>query len=155
MNNRSEAVSKAFPHAYDGDGNKVCSYCGGALTCRSIKYCSENCRNLANVAANPHQRHITIPLLSRHCWLCGIEVTPSGPRDGCLWWRSNAEIHHIMPVIDGGENKLENLVALCHDCHVLIHNAIRFHRKIYDDMQKSNFWPKKKAQMTFQELQEG
>lgn len=32
------------------------------------------------------------------------------------------EIHHILPVMNGGANNKENLVALCHSCHKAIHN---------------------------------
>lgn len=121
---RTEAVSRKFPVKCDADGDRICSYCGGPLPPNRHKYCSNDCWRTANIEANPHQRHVTIPALDRRCAICGWELTPTGPRGGCMWHRSCAEIHHILPVSEGGENTLDNLIALCHDCHVAIH-AVR------------------------------
>ena len=35
--------------------------------------------------------------------------------------REHMELHHILPLAMGGTNKLENLMPLCHGCHVKIH----------------------------------
>lgn len=35
------------------------------------------------------------------------------------------EIHHVMPIKDGGNNSLDNLVSLCPTCHRLVHNLER------------------------------
>lgn len=34
------------------------------------------------------------------------------------------EIHHIIPVSEGGDDKLENLIPLCPNCHRLAHKKI-------------------------------
>jgi ribosomal protein L37AE/L43A len=34
-----------------------------------------------------------------------------------------SEVHHIIPVYQGGESKLKNLVYLCSKCHVKAHNG--------------------------------
>lgn len=31
--------------------------------------------------------------------------------------------HHVKPLILGGDNKFNNLVALCHKCHMLVHEV--------------------------------
>jgi len=31
------------------------------------------------------------------------------------------EVHHIVPICEGGQNIDANLMALCHDCHAWIH----------------------------------
>ena len=33
------------------------------------------------------------------------------------------EIHHIVPVSEGGGDEPSNLVTLCHDCHMRRHHA--------------------------------
>lgn len=34
----------------------------------------------------------------------------------------NLEHHHIIPVVEGGDNSKKNLISLCRDCHVKIHS---------------------------------
>ena len=31
------------------------------------------------------------------------------------------QVHHIVPVSDGGDDELSNLVLLCHNCHTSLH----------------------------------
>lgn len=45
------------------------------------------------------------------CQRCSAEATPS------------PHVHHNVPVSEGGENNLENLVTLCEDCHCSIHSS--------------------------------
>ena len=33
------------------------------------------------------------------------------------------EVHHVVPIKDGGGNALSNLITLCRDCHSAIHNS--------------------------------
>jgi 5-methylcytosine-specific restriction endonuclease McrA len=35
------------------------------------------------------------------------------------------EIHHIIPVIKGGETTIDNLILLCKECHLERHNLDR------------------------------
>ncbi len=35
-----------------------------------------------------------------------------------------AEVHHIVPLADGGNNDDSNLMSLCHACHNAIHNEM-------------------------------
>lgn len=34
---------------------------------------------------------------------------------------NNIEYHHIIPLINGGTNKISNIVALCQQCHYIAH----------------------------------
>lgn len=52
------------------------------------------------------------------CVMCGY---PKGVKSR----RRELQVHHIRPLRSGGNNKLENLVTLCHICHGKAH-----HRKI-------------------------
>ena len=33
----------------------------------------------------------------------------------------NLQVHHIVPVSNGGEDKHENLIVLCYECHTIVH----------------------------------
>lgn len=52
-------------------------------------------------------------------------------RDGhkCVYCgsRHRLQVHHIRPLTRGGTNDVNNLVTLCHDCHVGQHADIRAH----------------------------
>lgn len=34
------------------------------------------------------------------------------------------EVHHILPLVEGGTNEFINLMSLCHACHNSIHNTM-------------------------------
>lgn len=44
---------------------------------------------------------------------------------GCCGSKSNLELHHIIPIYLGGEDKYYNLIYLCNDCHIKIHRMLR------------------------------
>ncbi|EHQ35363.1 HNH endonuclease [Methanoplanus limicola] len=35
------------------------------------------------------------------------------------------EFHHNLPIAIGGNSLPENVITLCHDCHVLVHSSLR------------------------------
>lgn len=51
-----------------------------------------------------------------HCQLCGCEA-PFKDKNGDPY----LEIHHAVPIRDGGSDSAENLIALCPNCHRKIH----------------------------------
>lgn len=53
--------------------------------------------------------------LGRTCVNCGVN--------------ENIEYHHIVPLINGGTNKLSNIVPLCFECHSKAHDKKRFKNK--------------------------
>ena len=59
-----------------------------------------------------------------------------------------SEIHHIIPrsQITKGRDNIENLAALCHDCHYIIHNvkSPRTYRDILLKKQKELIIKQKK-----------
>lgn len=63
-------------------------------------------RNLAALRAYVVQR------AKGYCQLCGHEA-PFKDKDGAPY----LEIHHIVPLRDGGSDSPENLIALCPNCH--------------------------------------
>lgn len=40
-----------------------------------------------------------------------------------------AEVHHILPVEDGGKDNPENLITLCHSCHIKRHKQINAYKQ--------------------------
>lgn len=47
------------------------------------------------------------------CERCGIDIDEN----------FEGEFHHIIPVIYGGSNELDNCSLLCHNCHILAPNV--------------------------------
>lgn len=45
------------------------------------------------------------------------------------------ELHHVVPLILGGANRISNIVPLCHKCHMAAHNG----RHVKDFSDKSNY----------------
>lgn len=66
-------------------------------------------------------------VLSEHgrCELCG------SPR--------NIEAHHIIPISFGGADCVENILAVCEKCHVLLTPKSTLTRKGIDNIQVNNF----------------
>ena len=79
------------------------------------KYCSSKCKSkhyrilikTNNGLTNKYQKI----LLSLPCEVCGWN---QGPRD----------VHHILPVKEGGKNEIYNLITLCPNCHRLSHRNL-------------------------------
>ena len=46
------------------------------------------------------------------------------------------EVHHIIPLNDGGEDFLDNLKTLCLDCHHAIHTNKPVERQAWDQVVK-------------------
>ena len=38
----------------------------------------------------------------------------------------NLEIHHLLPISQGGKNTLDNLRTVCHDCHITNYKNIHY-----------------------------
>ena len=54
---------------------------------------------------------------ARHCVLCGKNCG------------TNIEIHHIVPIKEGGTNDFDNLIPLCFDCHANVAHYNSAHPK--------------------------
>jgi 5-methylcytosine-specific restriction endonuclease McrA len=140
---RVEALSRKFPYLKDENGVRVCARCRGALPHQSRKYCSDTCRELCQIEANPHVFVLSVfKHLGTRCELCHRQVVEIDAKTGqILWWKSKAEIHHITPISEGGDNNLDNLMILCHSGHVHIHRLRRFHQTIWDTLADPKVWP--------------
>ena len=63
------------------------------------------------------------------CLLCGDEGPFQDERSG----RAFLEVHHIIPLAEGGSDSIYNVVALCPNCHRKMHHPNNGHYK--DDLQ--------------------
>ncbi len=77
-----------------------------------LTYCNDECRKKHSQSKSKKRNELKkiIPELKR--------------RDGgaCVYCNSQEklEVHHIIPIFNGGTNDIKNLVLLCHDCHMVI-----------------------------------
>lgn len=62
------------------------------------------------------KRDVIIDEKGRECEHCG-GTTESGAE--------SIEIHHIIPIEDGGGNEMDNLAVLCNRCHRALHSEDR------------------------------
>jgi predicted restriction endonuclease len=46
------------------------------------------------------------------------------PCEICGWKEATRDIHHILPVSEGGTNELSNLIVLCPNHHRMIHRGL-------------------------------
>ena len=107
------------------EGTGRCHWCGGEFkNKRQKRFCSKACMDAyyyeyfwswaAGKAMRDH----------RYCEDCGVKERRARDERG-VW---GFEVHHIEP-LNGGyrtwnvKNRHDNLVVLCHDCHVLRHKA--------------------------------
>ena len=48
------------------------------------------------------------------------------------------EIHHILPISNGGDNSLDNLSCLCPNCHAILHKMLDNCKKNIDGIELEN-----------------
>ena len=116
----------------------VCANCGLEFSYSNKgaerKYCSPECQRhywaLKRYYDNPDKysdhshagylSNVILPLYNRRCAICGWRATDNIIRiKGKTQWACGNEIHHIVPVSEGGKASLENLILLCPNHHKL------------------------------------
>jgi len=110
------------PHIYHKDLHiKLCEVCGSQLVDRRrSRTCSNRCteiywRRVREAERNDNCRpffwntfrYETMKRDGHCCTQCGS--------------KNDLEVHHQIPIAAGGTNAEDNLVTLCHACHVAIH----------------------------------
>lgn len=111
--------------------DRVCPWCGKAVTNKRRTYCDDKCRQeFDRVTVWQRGRDpYSLRILYRDNFTCkdcgefhayknkhGVYIPID---DGQL------EVHHILPVVNGGGDEQQNLVALCKKCHKHRHDVIR------------------------------
>ena len=47
----------------------------------------------------------------------------------CGWDKARCDVHHILPISEGGEHTINNGVVLCPNCHRILHQSILENKK--------------------------
>ena len=81
-----------------------------------VKYCSKNCRV-------KHYRQQSTRNKSY-----GTKTLQNKLKDfscmRCNWQEGPRDVHHIIPITQGGQNDKNNLIVLCPNCHRLAHRNL-------------------------------
>lgn len=48
----------------------------------------------------------------------------------CGWNKASCDVHHIIPVSNGGKNEITNLITLCPNCHRMVHRNLISEEKL-------------------------
>lgn len=59
------------------------------------------------------------------CCDCGMFLAFKNEHGVYVPWAVGTEVHHIIPVSQGGEDNPNNLITLCHSCHLKRHQQLR------------------------------
>ncbi len=82
----------------------ICRQCGVTFlnTQNTSQYCSHRCKQRSANSRRSSKWNKALNLLP--CEICG-------------WQRASRDVHHIVPIKDGGSNEITNLITLCPNCH--------------------------------------
>ena len=103
-----------------------CPWCGKPVKNKRRRYCSDECRErfqyftVWNRGRDPY----SLRILYRDnftCQKCGKFLAMKNEYNMYIPIDCGAEVHHIVPVADGGGDEPSNLITLCTDCHHEIH----------------------------------
>jgi 5-methylcytosine-specific restriction endonuclease McrA len=92
------------------NGRPACCQCGGDIEKGSgrRKFCSEKCaRDFSAQFFWGMMRHRVFERDKGACQICGTETQMIG-----------FDVDHIVPLVEGGTNAMENLRILCRPCHL-------------------------------------
>ena len=113
----------------------ICPVCGREFypVNANQKYCCSRCARTAQARGNQAKIHRS-KLKSRidehliyafhfRCCICGwyLHQKMQGTKFQKQW---GCEFHHILPVCEGGENEMDNVVLLCPNCHKEAHAGL-------------------------------
>jgi len=107
-----------------------CPWCGEPVNNKRRRYCSDECRQLfANATVwNRGRDPYSLRILYRDnftCQDCGVFLAVVNEHEMAIPIDNGAEVHHIVPVSDGGGDEPTNLVTLCKKCHAERHRKLR------------------------------
>lgn len=108
-----------------------CQWCGSKINSNRRKsFCSNDCSLRFNqiVTWNRGGNAYSTRIVWRDnitCQDCGTFLAVKNEHKVFIPADRGAEVHHIIPVEKGGADNPENLITLCHDCHLTRHKALK------------------------------
>lgn len=120
-------------------GNKYpCERCGNPMVWNSSrqKYCKPCAREVALEQAEKRRRengiHPKEPAK-------GIRAVDNNiPCEVCGWQKTTCDRHHIIPLSDGGKDKIKNVIVLCPNCHRLAHELYKTYKTTLGKSKKKD-----------------
>ena len=97
--------------------NCKCVICNNSFKSVNTKarYCSNNCKlkayRLRMKSNNSVNRSFKEYMINQPCEIC-------------KWNETSCDVHHILPVCEGGKDEIQNLVTLCPNCHRKVHRNL-------------------------------
>lgn len=105
----------SFEYEYKGGGKR--KYC--SLSCQRLEQKTRyHIKYKEKVSEYNHRGHLALALASIYngkCAICGWRAAENIPKG---WMYNNGnEVHHIIPVREGGQANYKNLILLCPNHH--------------------------------------
>lgn len=116
---------------------KKCAYCGKPIPSdrksNNTKYCSLKCQRKASVTPEVVSKIVSrgkkksdrhpnlVSAYDYKCAICGWSIPTWQPGYKRHERQGGCEVHHIIPVADGGSDDCSNLILLCPNCHKMAH----------------------------------
>ncbi len=94
-----------------------CILCNSNFTSISTKakFCSKSCKyknyRLQMKSKSSVNRAFMVFMISEPCEIC-------------KWNDTSCDVHHILPISEGGKNEVTNLITLCPNCHRKVHKNL-------------------------------
>lgn len=140
---------------------KKCKVCGKEFESKSNRaiYCSDKCKRAAirekekptlikRAKDMSRDKNKVYSLYQCKCAICGWQISENLViRKGKALPSYGCEIHHIVPVSEGGSGKLDNLIMLCPNCHkkadygVITRDELKKYQKLACDTDNLNNRP--------------
>ena len=111
---------------YVKDG--YCKWCGKKIENKRRKeFCCDECSKQFGLCTvwNRGRDPYSLRILYRDnftCQDCGEFLAFKNKYEIYVPIDAKLEVHHIKPVCEGGDDSPENLISLCHDCHMKRHH---------------------------------
>ena len=112
------------------ENENQCPWCGKPVNNKRRRYCSKECSERFAWFTVWHRGRdpYSLRILYRDnftCRDCGTFLAMINEHGMAIPVDCGAEVHHVIPVSDGGGDEPENLVTLCKSCHAKRHNQLR------------------------------
>lgn len=133
MNRRYTLLSEF--NKKDKEGNLLCR---NFIKCKNpVKkpyhfYCSKDCQQkiIREAYSFEYFRSDCLKRDKCTCQDCGVKYGRDNPYD----YNNPIEVHHIVPVQDGGSNDKSNGITLCFKCHIKAHRELK-NKKLIESLK--------------------